>query len=1083
MLLGLFEGRDEVVGVGTHGYLRDIDVAVGHGDTAEVLLGGCLAGVGELGHGTDRRCLGGLTARVGVNFGVDHDDIDVDTGGEDMIQAAVADVVRPAVAAVHPHALLDEGIGALLQEPDIVIIFLRGGKGCLKGFAHGTGFGRIVTLFKPGIDGCIEGFVFGDGKGRFRVCPGLTTHLVDREAHTEAVLGVVLKQGVGRCRAVAACRFGIREGRRGGTDNISAAGGIGNIHALAEELGHQLHVRCFAAARAGSVELVKRALELAALDGELVHRVFLDGQIDQIVPIRLLVHLALQRLHDECLFLGKAGACAASAALAVKRVDLDAHGVILKAFALDFLRDAAFGSGSGFVRRYEEGTDSRMRADERAHVAADAVLGNPHGHVGCDAAALVFGRLDRADAVGIVHKRGNRNRVTRLVVDGDLDFADVLGERRIDDGGLILQRGPGSGNIDFHNSVKAGVDRGAVHVDNLVAFGGIRLDDGLLHVIHRFINRQNAGELEESRLEHGIGAVAEADLRCDVGSIDGVEVDLLLGKDPLGAVGQMFFETGHIPVGIQEEGAAFLDFGDDVKVLHVALLVAGNEVSHRDIVGGMDGLVAEAQVALGHAAGLLGVILKVGLGILVGIVADDFDGVLVCADGSVRAETPELAGDDALAGRDNVLAHGEGGVRDIVINADREVVLLLAEHIVEHCLDVGGDGVLRGEAVAAAEDFHFSVELGEGGADISKERFAGAAGFLRAVENADALDRCRQGREQVLCGERTVEVDLNHADLFALCGEVIHDFQHRLADGAHGDDHALGIGCAVVVEELVISAGEGIDGIHLLLDNLREGVVSRVAGLAGLEEGVRVLQGGADGGVLGVQSVILEVFDGIPVNNLCEVIIIEHVDLLDFVAGAEPVKEMHKWNGALDGAQMRHRAEIHTLLHACGSQLGKARLAAGHGIGMVAEDGNRVRADGSGSHVHDTGEHGTRNAVHRRDHQHQALGSCVGGSERARLQSAVHGTAGTCLALQLYELNRLAEQILFAVSGPAVNMVGHRAGRRNGIDRSNFGKRIACVCGCLVAVHGFFDEHNDIILLYRKNYFIAIFQSGCGSGR
>ena len=104
------------------------------------------------------------------------------------------------------------------------------------------------------------------------------------------------------------------------------------------------------------------------------------------------------------------------------------HGVILKALAFDFLGDAAFGSGSCLFSRDEEGTDSRMRADERAHVASDAVFRDPSRHVGCDAAALVFGRLYRADTVSIVHKGGNRDSITGLVVDRDLDFADVLGE-------------------------------------------------------------------------------------------------------------------------------------------------------------------------------------------------------------------------------------------------------------------------------------------------------------------------------------------------------------------------------------------------------------------------------------------------------------------------------------------------------------------------------------------------------------------------------------------------------------------------------------------------------------------------------
>jgi hypothetical protein len=79
--------------------------------------------------------------------------------------------------------------------------------------------------------------------------------------------------------------------------------------------------------------------------------------------------------------------------------------------------------------------------------------------------------------------------------------------------------------------------------------------------------------------------------------------------------------------------------------------VAGHEVGLGDVVRALDGLVAEAQMADGDAAGLLGVVLEICLNVLVGVVADDLDGVLVGADGAVAAQTPELALDGALGRR------------------------------------------------------------------------------------------------------------------------------------------------------------------------------------------------------------------------------------------------------------------------------------------------------------------------------------------------------------------------------------------------------------------------------------------------
>ena len=76
--------------------------------------------------------------------------------------------------------------------------------------------------------------------------------------------------------------------------------------------------------------------------------------------------------------------------------------------------------------------------------------------------------------------------------------------------------------------------------------------------------------------------------------------------------------------------------------------MAGNEVGLIDIVGALYRAVAETKMGDGDTAGLLGVILEVSLNVFVGVVADDLDGVLICADGAVAAEAPELALDGAF---------------------------------------------------------------------------------------------------------------------------------------------------------------------------------------------------------------------------------------------------------------------------------------------------------------------------------------------------------------------------------------------------------------------------------------------------
>ena len=114
--------------------------------------------------------------------------------------------------------------------------------------------------------------------------------------------------------------------------------------------------------------------------------------------------------------------------------------------------------------------------------------------------------------------------------------------------------------------------------------------------------------------------------------------------------------------------------------MDVSGVVAGHEVSLVDVVGAADGLVAETQVADGHAAGLLGVILEVCLNILISVVADDLDGVLVSTDGTVAAQTPELALLGAsCCGDGSGLDLRQRQAGDIIGDAEGEALLRLAE--------------------------------------------------------------------------------------------------------------------------------------------------------------------------------------------------------------------------------------------------------------------------------------------------------------------------------------------------------------------------------------------------------------------
>ena len=221
--------------------------------------------------------------------------------------------------------------------------------------------------------------------------------------------------------------------------------------------------------------------------------------------------------------------------------------------------------------------------------------------------------------------------------------------------------------------------------------------------------------------------------------------------------------------------------------------------------------------------------------------------------------------------------------------------------------------------------------------------------------------------------ERSEEVDLYKAYLAAAGVEILNSLAHSVRDRAHCHYDFLSVGITIVVEEPVVSAGDFRDLLHCFLDYLRERNIERVDCFSVLEEDIVVFTRVAECRVLGVQSVILESLYSVPIDELCHLVEIEDLDLLDLVGCTESVKEVLYGNSALDRAQMGNRAHIHTLLDAGRCQLCPACLAAGHDVLMVAEDGYRICTDGSGCNMHYYRKQKTGHSVHGWDHEHKAL--------------------------------------------------------------------------------------------------------------
>ena len=131
--------------------------------------------------------------------------------------------------------------------------------------------------------------------------------------------------------------------------------------------------------------------------------------------------------------------------------------------------------------------------------------------------------------------------------------------------------------------------------------------------------------------------VAQAQLAGERVGVHDVESGLLFSQAPLHGGGQVLLQRLLVPFAVQQEGTALFQLGHDIVFIKIVLIVAGHEIRLLHQIAGEDGRMAEAQVGFGDAEALFGVVFEVGLGVHIGVVADDLHRVLVGAHGAVGA--------------------------------------------------------------------------------------------------------------------------------------------------------------------------------------------------------------------------------------------------------------------------------------------------------------------------------------------------------------------------------------------------------------------------------------------------------------
>ena len=753
---------------------------------------------------------------------------------------------------------------------------------------------------------------------------------------------------------------------------------------------------------------------------------------NSVVEYRLLIHLCLDGLHNESalalvLCACRADVCAYAAACAVQ--SRNDHCVLHAGELHCVLGLNGSGSRSSLFSVHDNRTDNSMRADECTLVTLDTVLGDPLGNVNCDTALLISSGALRERTVGNINECGNRDLVAALCVNGDLYIVNEVDQELVVAlslvlGELALAVSPGSGNVYLDNLAGTLLDSGVVHVDDIVALLSKGLVRHLLHVCDSVLGRNDVSDGEERGLEHGVGLVAQTDLSCHLVSVDYVEVDVVLSDVSLNRSRELLVQLVNCPVAVQQEGAARNNVLYHIVLVDIGRVMTGNEVCLVDEVCGLDRSLTETQVRNCNAAGLLGVVSEVCLRVHVGVVADDLDGVLVSANGAIRAKTPELAACCAFRSGVRVLGDFEGQMSYIVVDTQCEYRLC---GVVVNSDDLSRVAVLGTKTVTSGEYLSVLelVLLLEGCNYIEVQRLAEGTRLLCSVEYGDLLNCCRDSGSECGGNERSVQSYLYKADLSALLEQVVDGLLDGVAYGAHCYDNFLGVRSAIVVEQLVICTDLCIYLVHVLGNYVRYVVVVGVASLTSLEEDIRVLSCAVEYGLLRVEGSVAERLNSVHIYHALEGLVVPLLDLLDLVGGTEAVEEVQERNSALDSGKVSNCAEVHNLLRVSGAEHCITGLATCVDIAVVAEDRKRMRSYGTCGNVDNRRKQLACDLVHIRNHQEKTLRSGVGGGQRTCGKGAVNCTGSARLGLHLNYLNLLAEDVLNSCGGPGVGHLCH----------------------------------------------------------
>jgi hypothetical protein len=177
-------------------------------------------------------------------------------------------------------------------------------------------------------------------------------------------------------------------------------------------------------------------------------------------------------------------------------------------------------------------------------------------------------------------------------------------------------------------------------------------------------------------------------------------------------------------------------------------------------------------------------------------------------------------------------------------------------------------------------------------------------------------------------------------------------------------------------------------------------------------------------------------------------------DLRHLVRGAETVEEVDHRNAPGQRRRLGDQREILRLLRRVGGEHGATGGAAGHDVGVIAKDRQRVRGQRARRNMQHEGSQFAGDLVQIGNEQQQALAGGEAGGQRTGGQRAVQRAGRAAFRLHLDDFRHRAPQVGAALRRPLVRPLAHVGGRRDGIDGDHLVAEVGDAGNGLVAVDG-----------------------------